>query len=864
MSLATYNDIVFYDIEVFLYYWCIVYNEYNSDDYIVIDDLKTALEFYKYISTSDKILVGYNSRGYDLPVLKAILGGLNPYLVSSAIIKNHAKISSVVPKNIQSKFKINNYDAYDNQHSLKQLEGFMGMDIRETEVDFDLDRNLTSEEIKRTHFYCKHDVLALKEYFKIREKQLGSFESHAILIDEYNLPREYFNKTGVQLTSIILGAVQQHTMSDEFNYSIPNTLNLSEKNKDILEFYEKPENKCYRKIFATDKNSSGNWKKEFVKNICGIDCTFGFGGFHGSIDNLIYDGGNILVADVSSEYPNFMINYNSISRKVKEPDKYNSVVQRRLKLKAIGDAKNKAFKPVINGTFGATKDRNNTMYDPRIANQITVGCQLLMSDLLEKIGIYGKPINANTDGIYIIPKDNQSKEKIIELAHEWENRTGLTLEFETYDKIIQANVNNYILIKKNSDGKIKYKAKGGFFKEKTLIDNDLPIVTEAIINYFVYDIPIEKTINDCDELIKFQKIIKLTEKYHKVVVGKTKSIPKKNGFAQVIDTGEVLEGKVHRVFASNNPNDSGIWKIKKENGLEVAEKLSYTSSHVFIDNDDICGKKCPEMLDKQYYIDMVNDRIEQILKPKDIEIDDTPQFLWICMQKSNGSYIEFLKLVSKKFKVTNKIIQKYIVANCCRIYGNNKKLIDFLEYFEYFYHKKTVSIANIQKKFDEKIINVVMEHSEINSSGKSLIIDNADIILNNIFNIINNDELPLKDILLTQANLFGKLLYVNPKLDDKLWVVQNYSITLKPTVIIYQLCSGKIQYCFVDEKIYKLLPITDGDIIKVENFETEYGKKISDKDDNGINILVDDTNILNTVIKDYIVVEKMIGKISEE
>lgn len=126
MSLATYNDVIFYDIEVFPHYWCIVYNEYNSEDYIVIDDLDIALRFYNYISNSDKILVGYNSRGYDLPVLKAILGGLNPYLVSSAIIKNHAKISSVVPKNIQSKFKINNYDAYDNQHSLKQLEGFMG------------------------------------------------------------------------------------------------------------------------------------------------------------------------------------------------------------------------------------------------------------------------------------------------------------------------------------------------------------------------------------------------------------------------------------------------------------------------------------------------------------------------------------------------------------------------------------------------------------------------------------------------------------------------------------------------------------------------------------------------------------------
>jgi DNA polymerase len=853
-EIATYSDIIFYDFEVFPHYWCVVFNFYDSNECTIVDTRDDLLEFYnKY---KNMVFVGYNSRSYDLPIFRSILRGVDPYSVSTAIIGKRAKISVLDPQNARIQYPINNYDAFDNQHSLKQLEAFMGMDIRETEVDFNLNRPLTPTEIEQTHYYCKHDVMALKKYFKIREELLGSFESHAMLINEYNLPREYFNKTGVQLTSIILGAVQQHTIPDEFDIEFPSTLKLNAQNRKLLEFYQKPENKCYRKIFATDKDSNSKWKREQQCTINGVPHILGYGGIHGSVDNSIFEG-TIFVCDVASEYPNFMDNYNALSRKVVNPRKFTEIKEKRLKYKAEGNPKNKALKPVINGTFGATKDKNNPMYDPMIANKITVGCQALMLDLLEKVEPYSDLIQSNTDGIYLQIHSTENLEKVKEVAHEWEKRTGFELEYDVYDKIVQANVNNYIMIKHTKDGKTKYKAKGGFFKPKTLIDNDLPIVTEAIINYFVYGTAVEETIANCNELIKFQKVIKLSDKYHKVVIGKVKSIQNKGSFSQVIESGEILKGKVHRVFASTNPDDNGIWKIKKDNGLEIAEKLPYTSKHVFIDNGEVTSKTCPPNLDRQFYIDLVNDRIKQILTSEEPTIDDTPQFLWQCMKDSNGSYIEFLKLVSTKININTKAFQRYIVADCCKCYGNNKKLLDFIPIFSYIYQKRSVSLANLNKKFSPKIATTIAQNSTLNVGGKT-IYPNHEKCLIEVYNSLRNDYLPIKDILLEQANLFGRLKYTDSTLDGNVWIVQNYSTNIKPTVILYQLSTGKIEYFFVEESFYKLLPIVDGDIIRIFETTIEPCKIVSHKDEKGINVLTDNPKKSKIIINRYEIIHKIL------
>ena len=48
------------------------------------------------------------------------------------------------------KIQVNNFDIMTSFHSLKQFEGFMGNNIKESSIPFDVERKLTDDELKET------------------------------------------------------------------------------------------------------------------------------------------------------------------------------------------------------------------------------------------------------------------------------------------------------------------------------------------------------------------------------------------------------------------------------------------------------------------------------------------------------------------------------------------------------------------------------------------------------------------------------------------------------------------------------------------------------------------------------------------
>ena len=87
-----------------------------------------------------------------------------------------------------------------------------------------------------------------------------------------------------------------------------------------------------------------------VLNVSFIVCQF-----HCSVGQDVYKRqvfeGIILHADVASMYPTTDIEYGLLSRKFKNPDDFKQMRNFRLKLKAEGNSKNKALKPMINGVY---------------------------------------------------------------------------------------------------------------------------------------------------------------------------------------------------------------------------------------------------------------------------------------------------------------------------------------------------------------------------------------------------------------------------------------------------------------------------------------------------------------------------------
>ena len=440
-----------------------------------------------------------------------------------------------VVKNAKN-YPLNDYDAILKDKSLKQLEAFMGDDIRETEVDFNIDRQLTDEEIRQTLYYNRHDVI---EVLRVLDYCWDDFEGQLDIIELYGLDMSYFTKTKVQLavSPKILNAVNQHTLDDEFDIRLPETIQLSDKYKLIPEWYLNPKNWRYKEHLRSEDAQHNN---QLCCTVAGIPHVFAWGGCHGADDKQAVFEGIILHADVASMYPTTDIEYGLLSRKFKNPDDFKQMRNFRLKLKAEGNSKNKALKPMINGVYGAGKDRNNPSYDPLMANLTCIFGQMFILDLIDKLEPYCRLLQTNTDGIFVLCENEDMKNKVIEITNNVGKRLKMEFEIDEYTKLIQKDVNNYIAVMKNG----KLECKGAMVKFNKPIDNDLPIINDAVRNYLASGIPVEQTINECAEYIKFQKVIKLSAKYKEIWYGN--GVAAKDGKITSIN-GELLKGKVHRV-----------------------------------------------------------------------------------------------------------------------------------------------------------------------------------------------------------------------------------------------------------------------------------------------------------------------------
>ena len=556
----------FYDFEVFMCDWMVVIiNPIENTKEVIVND-KRALKRY-YNQHKEEIWVGYNSRNYDTYILKSILLGMNPKKVNDKIIMQGMK-----GWQISDEFRdidLLDFDIAPAMQGLKQLEGFMGNDIRETTVPFDLDRELTRPEITETIAYCLHDVEQTVEVFK---KRKAEYDAQMDLINTFHLDIERISSTKAQLSAKILGCEKQER-DDEFDLKIVPILKL-DKYKYVQDWFENPRNYNYSNSLETE--------------VCGIPHTFGWGGLHGCPEEPLHIKGRLFHVDVTSYYPSIMIEYNFLTRNCKSKKKFKEIYDKRVELKKAGKKKEQApYKIVLNGTYGICKDRYSSAYDPRQANNVCVNGQLMLLDLLEHLEGYADIIQSNTDGIILQVADNDNAEKKMrEICQEWIDRTKMGLGFDEIDEIWQKDVNNYIFRFKSG----KLERKGAYVKELSELDNNLPIVNKAIVDYLTKGVLPEDTVAECNDLKQFQNIVRISSNY-------------RMGW----HNNKFLTDRTFRVFASKDNSDTYIGKCKTEGA--TIEKFANTPEHCFIWNDDVNGVAVVKNLDKKWYSDLAEKRI---------------------------------------------------------------------------------------------------------------------------------------------------------------------------------------------------------------------------------------------------------------
>lgn len=581
--------------EVFQEDWLVVIIDMDERKEHVIINNPGQLEAL-YQANKKNIWVGFNSRHYDQYVLKGILCGFNPKEINDFIIvKNRAGWQFSRAFN---EIPLNNYDVMTGvDRGLKVYEGFMGNMIKESSIPFDIKRKLTEAELQETVKYCRHDVQQTIEVFLER---IDDFNAQFELLKMFDMPLSNISKTKVQLSAQILEAVKPvKPYDDEFNISFPDTMRI-QKYQAVVEWYKNPKNRKYH----VDPDDPKSKKMQLEIEVAGVPTVFGWGGVHGAREKYIGEGYFINI-DVASLYPSLMIRYNLHSRSCK-PQQFNDIVALRLKYKREKNPLQAPLKIVINGTYGAMKDENNPLYDPRQANNVCVYGQLLLLDLMEHLEPYCEIIQSNTDGLLLKMPNGQNPDDfyslVDDIAFEWEQRTGLSLEFDEYKRVLQKDVNNYIIV----DFEGHYKSKGAYVKKLGTLDYDLPIVNKALIEFMVNGVPVEKTISNCDELKEFQQVKKISGKYDCILhgifwdsVGK-KKIPNLDGAFKVNE-------KCVRVFASKDKGDGGLMMIHAK--TKNPAKISETPEHAFLFNDSVEGVKCPDKLDKAWYIDLARKRL---------------------------------------------------------------------------------------------------------------------------------------------------------------------------------------------------------------------------------------------------------------
>lgn len=562
---------LFYDFEVFIYDWLVVINDAsNRKEKVIVNDLDALQKFYE--EHRNDIWTGFNSRHYDQYILKGILCGFDPKKINDYIIlKGNPgwKFSSMFKQ-----IPLLNYDVMlGTDRGLKSFEGFMGNNIKETSVPFDIDRKLTPEEIEQTIFYCRHDVQQTIEVF-IRRVQ--EFYTMLYFIKHFHLPISSLSKTKAQLAAEILGGNRKgQNFNDEFQFPILDCISLN-KYKHIADWYRNPENHDYTK-------SQDNVM------VAGVPHTFSWGGGHGAIPKY-HAKGDFLIVDVTAYYPSLQKQYHFGYRVMDNPENFEFIHDSNIAFKRKGDKKARLpFKIMDNAISGQMKQKQSALYDPMSNNSICINGQLLLLDLIEHLEPYCELIQNNTDGIIIRLKNYDRDFDIIDdVVAEWEHRTGMKMDFDTFfGEIFQKDVNNYLIVDRETGA---MKTKGGYIKQLSDLDYDLPILNKAVVNYMVYGILPEQTIQQCDDLKEFQLVSKISNK-----------------FSHILHGDKPIKEKCIRIFASKNPNDAGVKKVSIRTGRPA--KITNSPEHCFIWNDEVNGVKAPAKLDKQWYIDFANKRL---------------------------------------------------------------------------------------------------------------------------------------------------------------------------------------------------------------------------------------------------------------
>lgn len=558
------GSVFIFDVETYRNFWYVAFKCLNNGKFVAFErspdhdfnPTKLLWMLWRFC------IVGFNSNGYDLPMVElACKGASNEKLkeASDYIIKSGINwgTKKVTPYDFEKKYgvKIGRYNHIDlfnvcpvnggvtaNPASLKLYAGRLHCD-RMQDLPFPEDHILTREDAAIVRPYCCNDLANTELLFNELASEL---KLRMEMSEEYGV--DLRSKSDAQVAEAVINSElekvlgyypKKPTLTDDgpLYYNVPDFVSF--QTPQLQAMLETIRNAAFYLDGLGSPIMPATLEKLSVK-LGKSTYKLGMGGLHSNEKKIAHVAtDDIILADndVESFYPRTILNQRLFPPHLGEAflTVYNKIVETRIHAKAMaakckksGDkAGAKKWKTIadslkitINGSFGKLGNKYSTLYAPQLMLQVTITGQLvllMLIEALEQIGI--EVISGNTDGF--ISKYHKSRhEEVRAMIASWEAHTGYKTEETRYKAVYSRDVNSYVAIKEDGgdpearflDEKLGAKTKGAYCERGSALNSILSknpealVCADAVLRFLVEGTPVEKTIRETTDFRRFVSV----------------------------------------------------------------------------------------------------------------------------------------------------------------------------------------------------------------------------------------------------------------------------------------------------------------------------------------------------------------------
>lgn len=475
-----------YDLET--YPNCFLFiGKFKGDQNVHVFEMSTRrnqkgelLNWLSYLQNAKAEMVGYNSLGFDYPIVHKLLNEVHTFdyktakqmadqIIGSQTYGNagHYNVrhtERIIPQIDLA--KVNHFDNANRRTSLKALQFAMRSESVE-DLPYDPSMDLTSAQMDLLIKYGIHDVTETEKFllkcehlidFRKELVETGVLSGDVLNYSDVKIGTEYLVKKIGRAKCYGHGNAPKQTYRDVIRFNeiiLPKIKFMTEPFQAVLDWFME------QKVVVKSEDEP----PKLEAKLAGIDFFFGIGGVHASVENKAFHSNEEFVIkdiDVTGMYVSVAVANGFYPEHLGQDFvlAYKQLQTDRARYKK-GTSMNKVLKLAGNGVYGNSDNPFSCFYDPRYPKQVTINGQLQILQLAEILSLIPglTIIQANTDGITVrLPRNLEHLYNF--WKSNWESDTGLALEEVDYTSMFIRDVNNYLCV--TTQGKIKRKGAYAF------------------------------------------------------------------------------------------------------------------------------------------------------------------------------------------------------------------------------------------------------------------------------------------------------------------------------------------------------------------------------------------------------------------